>query len=103
MSRFTHYLRTGFDSCRLLASTRDIHRDRDVRVYMLPGEFEYVGVNDGVDKWIAPVIANPFSVDVRKLLADISAGVVTPEPAPVVVKARVKLNAPEVPRVRVRT
>lgn len=102
MSRFTFYLRNGFDSCRLLAKTRDVHRDRDVSVYALPGEFEYVGVHDGVDKWIAPVIANPFSVDVRKLLANISSGVSTPEEAPTT-KARVRLVSTEVPRVRVRT
>lgn len=101
MSRYLYYLKNGFDSCRLLAETRDVHRNRDVRVYMIPGEFEYVGVNDGVDKWIAPVIANPFSVDVRKLLAAIAAGDKPPEvPAP---RQRVKLETPEVPRVRIRT
>jgi hypothetical protein len=101
MSRHLYYLKNGFDSCRLLAQTRDVHRNRDVRVYMLPGEFEYVGVHDGVDKWIAPVIANPFSVDVRKLLAAIASGsVATPESLP---RQRVKLETPEVPRVRIRT
>lgn len=103
MSRFTFYLRSGFDSCRLLAETRDVHRNRDVRVYMLPGEFEYVGVHDGVDKWIAPVVANPFAVDVRKLLANVTSGwSPTPEEAPTP-KARVRLVPQEAPRVRVRT
>lgn len=102
MSRYQYYLKNGFDSCRLLAVTRDVHRNRDVRVYMIPGEFDYVGVNDGVDKWIAPVIANPFSVDVRKLLAAVAAGSTTPTDAPAP-RQRVKLEPQEAPRVRVRT
>lgn len=58
--RFNSYLNGHFKSCRLLATARDTHRERDVRVYQIPGEFEIVGVCDGVDAWIAPVTAGVY-------------------------------------------
>lgn len=63
-----------FQHCRLLAETFDVHRHRDVKVYMIPGELSVVGVTDGVDCWAAPTIINPFSCDVPDLLRRILAG-----------------------------
>lgn len=75
---YKQFINSNFAGCRLLAETRDIHRNRDVRVYMLPTDRDHVGVSDGVDCWIAPVVADPFQVDVRKLIADIDCGVERP-------------------------
>lgn len=63
-----------FQHCRLLAETFDVHRHRDVKVYMIPGELAVVGVTDGVDCWAAPTVINPFSCDVPDLLRRILAG-----------------------------
>ena len=71
--RFNHLFASQFGSCRLLKKGHDPHRNRDVRIYALPGEFEIVGMTDGVDCWVAPV-ATGFLEDVRKLLARIRAG-----------------------------
>ena len=74
MGKYNHHFKNNFGSCRLLARTRDEHRDREVTVHLLPGEWEHVGVSDGTDSWIAPVSADPFSVSVKRILADILAG-----------------------------
>lgn len=71
--KYNHYFANQFGSCRLLKTGRDPHRNRDVRIYALPGEFEVVGMTDGVDSWIAPV-ATGFLEDVRKLLNRIRSG-----------------------------
>ena len=63
-----------FQHCRLLAETFDVHRHRNVKVYMIPGELSVVGVTDGVDCWAAPTVINPFSCDVPDLLRRILAG-----------------------------
>lgn len=63
-----------FQHCRLLAETFDVHRHREVKVYMIPGELSVVGVTDGVDCWAAPTAINPFSCDVPDLLRRILAG-----------------------------
>ena len=65
MGKWNHHFANHFGSCMLLAKARDEHRNRDVEVRMLPGEFEVVGVTDGTDAWIAPVIADPFNVNIR--------------------------------------
>lgn len=81
MPSFNHYFNNDFAGCRLLAYARDNCRNRDVRVYMIPGSVDCVGVSDGVDKWIAPVIANPFSVNVQDLIRKILAGEDVPKPS----------------------
>lgn len=58
----------------LLANARDEHRNRDVRLYLMPGEFDTVGVTDGTDAWVAPVIADPFSVNIARLMQDVREG-----------------------------
>ncbi len=70
MNRWNHHFENHFGSCVLL----DNCRDRAVKLYALPGEFDLVGVTDGTDAWVAPVIADPFSVKVARLLGDLRAG-----------------------------
>lgn len=72
--KYNHHFSNHFGSCRLLAKTHDPHRNRDVEIRMLPGEFEYIGVTDGCDSWIAPVAGDPFSVNIKRLLEDVAAG-----------------------------
>lgn len=74
MARFNEYFKNHWDGCRLLAEARDNHRNRDVRIFMVPGEFDIVGVSDGTDAWVAPVAIDPFSVSVKRILEDIRAG-----------------------------
>lgn len=75
MSRFNHYFNGDFSGCRHLANAHDPHRDRDVRIYQIPGEIECVGVTDGVDKWIAPVVAELFTVNILKIMRDLHDGI----------------------------
>lgn len=74
MADWKHYMSTHFSSCTLLARARDHHRERDVRIYVIPGVGDSVGISDGTDDWIAPVSADCFSVNVKRLLEDLHAG-----------------------------
>lgn len=74
MANYKHYFNNNFAGCRHLAYAQDMHRNREVRVYQIPGEIECVGVTDGVDKWIAPVIANPFSLNIGELIKRLASG-----------------------------
>jgi len=71
---FKHHINNHFNGCVCLANTRDEGRNRPVQLFALPGEFNYVGVSDGTDAWIAPVIADPFSVNIKRLLDDHAKG-----------------------------
>ena len=59
---FNQYLNAHFQQgeCRLIANAYDDCRNREVRLYALPGHWDVVGVTDGTDAWIAPAIAAPF-------------------------------------------
>lgn len=74
MADWKHYMSSHFSSCTLLARARDHHRERDVRIYVIPGVGDAVGISDGTDCWIAPASAECFSVNVRRLLDDLHAG-----------------------------
>lgn len=96
MSRFNSYFANDFRACRLLAYAHDHCRDREVRLYQIPGEMECVGVTDGTDSWIAPAVESIFSVNVKQLLRDIFDGKQIPAPTkPVARGGRVKLEDPE--------
>lgn len=82
MSRFNNYFANDFASCKLVAYARDPHRGRDVRLYLMPGHIDVVGVTDGVDKWICPVIANPFSVNIVQWMRNHLDGLPNPPPVP---------------------
>ena len=103
MADWRRYMGNKFAGCQLLAYAHDHCRLRDVRIYLIPGEFDDVGVTDGVDVWIAPVIADPFSVNVARLLADLQAGKPLPKPIPPQAKReRIRIQ-PVRARVRVET
>ena len=74
MSDYKYHISQKFASCVRLATAVDPHRNRTVQLFHLPGNFEYVGVYDGTDCWIAPAAADPFSVSVVRLLEDIRTG-----------------------------
>jgi len=74
--RFNHFFANHFAGCRLLVTGRDKHRDREVKVYALPGEFDIVGITDTIDAWIAPANAlnSPLIQTAAAQLAKIRAG-----------------------------
>lgn len=74
MANFAHYFNSRFAGCQLLAEAFDQHRDRDVRIYRLPGQMECVGVSDGIDRWVAPVTPDIFSVNIHQLMRDLHDG-----------------------------
>lgn len=81
-----HHLTNHFGNCQLLAVARDVHRGRDVRIYLVPGWPDtHVGVSDGTDAWIAPVVADPFTVRIAEVITKVRNGTftgpVTPEKA----------------------
>jgi hypothetical protein len=92
--RYNHYFKSGFGGCRLLYDGHDPHRNREVRVYALPGEFSVVGVTDGVDTWIASSATAPSEMfdRVRKALTALQEG--TPVPSPTATVPRRALNLP---------
>lgn len=94
MAKFNRYMESHFAGCRQLAKTRDVFRERDVQVFMIPGDFEMVGVTDGTDAWVAPVIADPFRVNVARILRDIRDG---KDPVLEVSQRRRVLQRPEPP------
>lgn len=73
---YKHFLNSHWSGCRLLAETHDHCRRRPVKLYAVPGNFDYVGVTDGTDAWVAPanVQGGVFGVDVRELLRRLQAG-----------------------------
>lgn len=104
MTRFNKYFANDFGSCRLIAYGYDVYREREVKVYLMPGDVENVGLTDGVDKWIAPVSADPFGgkgLSIQRIVRDIAAGVkVDPPVRPSLVKSRGRralLDAPPEP------
>lgn len=75
MSDYKYHLSHRFGTgCTLVAMARDEHRNREIKLYHMPGNFEYVGVNDGVDVWICPVNADPFGANTPRLFEDIRTG-----------------------------
>lgn len=74
--RYNHHFANHFGSCRLLYEGRDPHRNRDIQIRLIPGEFDVVGVTDGVDAWVAPTATAPSEMfdKVRRIIADIRDG-----------------------------
>ncbi len=92
MTRFNRYFANDFSGCRLIAYGYDVYREREVRVYLMPGDYENVGMTDGTDKWIAPTVADPFGnkgLNIARLVKDISEGKeVAPPVRPSLIKSR---------------
>lgn len=84
MSKYNHYLMGHFGSCRLIARAFDDCRNRQVKLYAMPGIYDAVGVTDGTDAWIAPAAASPFfrtsTGDVTAIMRRLAAG---EDPGPV--------------------
>jgi hypothetical protein len=95
-------MNSDFAGCRLLAYAHDNCRNRDVRLYLIPGEWEAVGVTDGVDKWVAPAVRDIMSVDIPKLLRMLQAGDDIPKPTPLVRRQREALVVEEEPQPKKR-
>lgn len=74
MNRFNAYMSSHYSGCKLIAESEDLFRKRPVRLYLIPGEFEVIGVSDGTDAWIAPVVPQCFRVDVADIVKRIRAG-----------------------------
>lgn len=74
--RYNHHFQNHFGSCRLIVEGHDPHRNRPIQVRLIPGEFEVVGLTDGVDAWIAPVSTAPSDLfdKVRRIIEDVKAG-----------------------------
>ena len=71
---FKEYMTRRFAGCRLIAKSYDEYRKRDVSIFHMPGNFDDVGVWDGCDAWIAPVVADPFRANVKRILEKIRNG-----------------------------
>ncbi len=79
MADWKHHISTHFSACRLIANAHDHCRHREVKLWLVPNEWENVGVSDGVDAWIAPVSASIFSVNVLRLIQDFQKGIPFPK------------------------
>lgn len=82
MNRFNQHFSTHFSSCLTLVEGHDPHRDRRVVVKAIPGEFEVVGITDGVDAWVAPITVAPSALfdKVRVAMDALRKGKPMPEP-----------------------
>lgn len=94
VSRFNGHFANHFSSCLLLARAHDPYRQREVQLRLLPGEFDYVGITDGTDAWIAPVAGDPFSVGIKRILDELRQGKMPTVPAALVRRERKQLVAP---------
>jgi len=74
MSRFNKFMNSHWAGCRLLAETHDHNRNRPVKIYLVPGEFNCVGITDGTDSWVAPSNCQPFAIDILRVLNEIRNG-----------------------------
>lgn len=74
MSDFKYHIGNKFSSCKLIGKGIDPHRGRDVKLFHMPGDFQYVGVFDGTDAFIAPVNIDPYSAGIMRAFDDIRAG-----------------------------
>lgn len=77
--KYNHYFISGFSGCKLVAEGHDPYRKRHVRMFMIPGEDQIVGVHDGVDGWVAP-LSSPFLEHVRSAIRRFVSGESVPFP-----------------------
>ena len=73
MNAYKHHFANHFKSCRLLGKGHDPHRNREVEFRALPGNFDLVGITDGVDAWICPA-SSPFILKIKQALDQIREG-----------------------------
>ena len=84
-TRFNNLMSSHFNGCPFLCSAPDLGRNRTMRFYALPDEQSLVGMSDGTDAFIVPVVCRSWSFDIRTALKDIVEGrkPQLPEEAPV--------------------
>lgn len=75
--KYNHLFNTKFAGCLHLAGYHDPHRNRDAKIYMIPGDHAHVGICDGVDTWIAPVNTSIAGVDLAAVLESVRSGTFT--------------------------
>jgi hypothetical protein len=73
MAAWKNYLNSHFSGCRKVAEGFDPHRQREIKVYAIPGEFDCVGQSDGTDAFIVP-LSTPFMSNVAKAMKALLAG-----------------------------
>lgn len=73
MNAYKHHFANHFKSCRLLGKGHDPHRNREVEFRAIPGNFDLVGITDGVDAWICPA-SSPFILKIKQALEQIRGG-----------------------------
>lgn len=69
-NRYNQHMNNHFSGCRLLAKAYDPYRFRNVELRLIPGEFDVIGITDGVDAWVSPTCIDPFSVGLPKLIEE---------------------------------
>lgn len=74
MAGYKNHIGSKFGSCRLVAHAHDPHRNRPVKLYHIPGDFECVGIDDGTDCFVSPISIDPFASGIARIFADIRAG-----------------------------
>lgn len=79
--KYNHFFESHFSGCLHIAGYHDPHRNRDVKIFMVPGDHSVVGVCDGVDAWIAPAnimvpghSGGPGKVDLVEILQSVRDG-----------------------------
>lgn len=106
MSDYKYHISHAFGACRHVANARDPHRERDVKLFHIPGDFTVVGISDGTDNWISPITVDPFSVGIARIFDDIRAGksveVTTLSRRRNRIEPQMQLDLSPAPRTRVR-
>lgn len=79
--KYNHLFNTHFSGCLHIAGYHDPHRNRNVKIFMVPGDHSVVGICDGVDAWVAPVnimvpghSGGPGKVDLVAILQSVRDG-----------------------------
>ena len=91
--KYNRYFINHFRDCRLLVSGYDPHRVRQVEIRLIPGEWDVVGISDGIDAWVAPIVVDsPLFQKARSVMADIRNG---KDPKPLEARRRVLIDDEE--------
>lgn len=72
--KYNHLFESHFQGCLHIAGYQDPHRNRDVRIYMIPGDHSMVGICDGVDTWVAPANTTVAGVNLQAVLEAVRNG-----------------------------
>lgn len=67
---WNYHLNHHFGSCRLLATGYDPHMKSEVRYYLLPGDFDNIGVTDGTNSHVVPITTISPSINRLQGLID---------------------------------